>query len=68
MLVRSFVALILLHAPLDAHAQSEAALREFFEGQTVTLKMAMPGAEDGVDVYPPPRLPPQTVRHRAPFG
>jgi hypothetical protein len=33
-------------------AQSEAALREYFEGQTVTSKLALPGTEDGVDVYP----------------
>ncbi len=33
-------------------AQSEAVLREFFEGQTVTLKQSMPGTEEGVDIYP----------------
>jgi hypothetical protein len=33
-------------------AQSEAALREHFEGKTVTLKLAMPGTESGVDIYP----------------
>jgi hypothetical protein len=33
-------------------AQSEAELRERFEGRHVTLKLAMPGTEDGVDVYP----------------
>jgi hypothetical protein len=43
-------ALTLLTASI--HAQSEAALRERFEGQSVTLKLAMPGTEDGVDVYP----------------
>lgn len=32
--------------------QSEAALREHFEGRTVTLKIAMPGTESGVDIYP----------------
>src|SRR4051812_30650264 len=37
-------------APLAA--QSEAALREYFEGRTVTLKLAMPGTEKGVDIYP----------------
>ena len=35
-----------------AHAQSEAALKEYFEGRTVKLKLAMPGTEDGVDIYP----------------
>ena len=33
-------------------AQSEAALKEHFEGRSVTLKIAMPGTESGVDVYP----------------
>lgn len=33
-------------------AQSEAALREALEGRRVTLKIAMPGTEQGVDVYP----------------
>jgi hypothetical protein len=33
-------------------AQSEAALKEYFEGRTVTPKLAMPGTENGVDVYP----------------
>jgi hypothetical protein len=44
------LALCLLVTPL--HAQSEAALKERFEGHPVTLKLAMPGTEDGVDVYP----------------
>jgi hypothetical protein len=39
-----------LTSPLAA--QSEAALKEYFEGQTVTSKLALPGTEDGVDVYP----------------
>ena len=47
---------IVLLAPIlvagPAAAQSEAALREHFEGRTVTLKLAMPGTESGVDVYP----------------
>ncbi|HEY7637820.1 MAG TPA: hypothetical protein VH763_19910 [Gemmatimonadales bacterium] len=35
-----------------AQAQSEAALKDYFEGKTVTVKLAMPGTEDGVDIYP----------------
>lgn len=35
-----------------AAAQSEAALKQHFEGRTVTVKLAMPGTEDGVDIYP----------------
>jgi hypothetical protein len=34
------------------HAQSEAELRDRVEGRAITLKLAMPGTEDGVDVYP----------------
>ena len=37
---------------LPLAAQSEAALREYFEGRTVTVKQAMPGTEEGVDIYP----------------
>jgi hypothetical protein len=33
-------------------AQSEAALREYFEGKAVTSRLALPGTEDGVDIYP----------------
>jgi hypothetical protein len=33
-------------------AQSEAALRQHFEGKMVTMKLAMPGTEYGVDIYP----------------
>jgi hypothetical protein len=39
-----------LAAPLGA--QDEAALRSYFEGRTVTVKIAMPAAEAGIDVYP----------------
>jgi hypothetical protein len=33
-------------------AQSEAALKQYFEGKTVAPRLAMPGTEDGVDIYP----------------
>jgi hypothetical protein len=42
--------LVLVAAPL--RAQSEAQLRQYFEGKRVTLKIAMPGTEAGVDIYP----------------
>lgn len=42
--------LVLMAAPL--RAQSEAQLRQYFEGKRVTLKIAMPGTEEGVDIYP----------------
>jgi hypothetical protein len=41
---------LLTAAPIAA--QSEAALKQHFEGRTVTSKIAMPGAESGVDIYP----------------
>jgi hypothetical protein len=38
-------------APIaPAAAQSEAALKSYFEGRRVTLRMDMPGTSDGVDV------------------
>lgn len=37
-------------APLPA--QNEAALKRHFEGKMVTPKLAMPGTEDGIDIYP----------------
>jgi hypothetical protein len=45
-------ALMLSTVALPISAQSEAALKEYFEGRTVSPKLAMPGTEDGVDVYP----------------
>lgn len=32
--------------------QNEAALRDYFEGRYVTVKIDMPATKDGVDVYP----------------
>ena len=43
---------VLLLSPAVAAAQSEAALKNYFEGRPVTLKLAMPGTESGVDIYP----------------
>jgi hypothetical protein len=63
MLMRTLVLLSLLISPLVAHAQSEAALKEYFEGRTVKLKLAMPGTEDGVDVYPGTSKPLDFPRH-----
>lgn len=53
MLVRwllAFPMLLSLAAPITA--QSEADLRRHFEGKRVTLRIDMPGAEQGVDIYP----------------
>jgi hypothetical protein len=41
---------MLITVPLAA--QSETALKEYFEGRTVTPKLAMPGTEHGIDIYP----------------
>ena len=45
------IATVLLWA-LPLFAQSEPVLREYFEGKTVAVKQAMPGTEEGVDIYP----------------
>jgi hypothetical protein len=49
------VCLIACAAP--AYGQSEAALKEFFEGKVVVVKMDMPATSEGVDVYPDSRQP-----------
>jgi hypothetical protein len=46
------LASVLICTSHTAEAQSETVLREYFEGRTVTPKLAMPGTDDGVDVYP----------------
>lgn len=40
-----------------AYAQSEAALKEYFEGKTVVVKMDMPATQAGIDVYADARRP-----------
>lgn len=46
----------LLVAP-PAFAQSEAALKEFFEGKRVVVSLDMPATQSGVDVYADARRP-----------
>jgi hypothetical protein len=41
---------LILTLAAPARAQNEDALRSFFEGRRVTLKIDMPGTSDGVDV------------------
>jgi hypothetical protein len=60
---RVLLTLLLLIAPAVAAGQSEAVLREYFEGRTVKVKLAMPGTEDGVDVYPGTAQPLDFPRH-----
>jgi hypothetical protein len=50
MLRSAVAAALVLVVAAPAAAQNEAALREFFEGKRVTLKIDMPGTSDGVDV------------------
>jgi hypothetical protein len=41
----------------QAWAQSEAALKEYFEGKTVVVKIDMPATQAGIDVYADARRP-----------
>ena len=63
MAARSLILIAGLLLPGALHAQSEDALREYFEGRTVKVKLAMPGTEDGVDVYPGTSKPLDYPRH-----
>src|SRR6476469_7146982 len=63
MAVRSLILIAGLLVPAAAQAQSEAALRDYFEGRTVKVKLAMPGTEDGIDVYPGTPKPLDYPRH-----
>jgi hypothetical protein len=68
LVVRPVFAILCLAALLSAgpaalRAQSEAALKEYFEGRTVKVKIAMPGTEDGVDIYPGTAKPLDYPRH-----
>lgn len=38
--------------PVAARAQNEDALRSFFEGRRIRVKIDMPGSSEGVDLYP----------------
>jgi hypothetical protein len=49
------VCLVALAAP--AYAQSEAELRDFFEGKSVRVKIDMPATQQGIDVFPDARRP-----------
>jgi hypothetical protein len=50
LLTCGLVAFVCLHAAPSA-AQDEQALKSFFEGKRVTLKLDMPGSSDGVDLH-----------------
>jgi hypothetical protein len=44
------LSLALVAAPLAA--QDETALRQYFEGRQVSVRLDMPGTDDGVDIFP----------------
>ncbi len=56
------LAVLALAAPPLA-AQSEGALRSYFEGRSVIVKIEMPGAEQGVDVHPGTSRPIDFPKH-----
>jgi hypothetical protein len=61
--MRFHLAALLILGITPLQAQSEAALRSYFEGRTVRLRIDMPGSEQGVDVYPDSRHPVDFPRH-----
>ncbi|HET9727460.1 MAG TPA: hypothetical protein VFP28_11140 [Gemmatimonadales bacterium] len=63
MTARSLILIAGLLVPGGVQAQSEAVLRDYFEGRTVQVKLAMPGTEDGVDIYPGTPKPLDYPRH-----
>jgi hypothetical protein len=46
------VVCLLVGAAVPASAQGEAALKQFFEGKSVRVKIDMPATQQGIDVYP----------------
>ena len=51
------LACLAIASSVPAFAQSEAELRDFFEGKSVRVKMDMPATQQGIDVYPDARRP-----------
>lgn len=45
-------AVLLLLMPFSLSAQNEQALKAFFEGRPVTVRIDMPASKEGIDVYP----------------
>jgi hypothetical protein len=58
-----FALVVFAAAAHPLQAQSEGALRSYFEGKSVVVKIEMPGAEDGVDVHPGTSHPIDFPRH-----
>ena len=58
------VAICALALAVPAHAQDETALKNFFEGKSVGVRIDMPGTSDGVDIRPESREPLDHGRYR----
>jgi len=58
----AFAVVVALAAP--AVAQNEAALKSYFEGRRVTVRIDMPGASDGIDVRADARAAMDYSRYR----
>ena len=50
-------ALLIVSLPFQLQGQNEAALRRAFEGQSVVVRIDMPGTSSGVNVYPAQEMP-----------
>jgi hypothetical protein len=50
-------ALLTVLLPFQLQGQNEAALRRAFEGQSVVVRIDMPGTSSGVNVYPAQEMP-----------
>ena len=55
--VVSLAASFVIAAATPAVAQNEAALKDYFEGKSVRVKIDMPATQEGIDVYPDARRP-----------
>ena len=56
MATRIIPALLLIAVAAPAAAQNEAALKAYFEGKRITVRLDMPGDADGVDVHADARI------------
>jgi hypothetical protein len=56
MVTRIIPALLLIAVAAPAAAQNEAALKSYFEGKRITVRLDMPGDADGVDVHADARI------------
>ncbi|HWB41614.1 MAG TPA: hypothetical protein VG500_10165 [Gemmatimonadales bacterium] len=66
MLARCLITILSLAlATVPLHAQTEADLKRYFEGKRVTLKIDMPGTEQGVDIHPGTERPLDYPRYAA---